>query len=179
MENRATEMSLCQEDIIHGLLTDRVKLLAYVRTLVVDRDAAEDIHQEVIIQALRAASTIEDGQHLLAWARRTAKLKSFEYLRNKQRQPLHLDPDVLDLLEPVWESESGGASQARSVALNSCLRELTPRSRELVKLRFADRLNGNQISHTMGLKVQSVYMALSRIYRTLDDCVRRRLAGEA
>lgn len=172
-------MSLCQEDIIHGLLSDRVRLLAYIRALVIDRDAAEDIHQEVIIQALRAASTIEDSRHLLAWARRTAKLKAFEYLRHKRRQPQHLDPDVLELLEPTWEAESGEANQARAAALSDCLGELTKRSQELVKLRFADHLNGIQISKTMGLKVQSVYMALSRIYRTLDACVRRKLARDA
>src|SRR5262245_26232140 len=111
-------MSLCQEDIIHGLLSDRVKLLTYIRTLVLNHDAAEDIHQEVIIQALQKADLIEDGQHLLAWARRTAKLKAFEYFRKQRRQPQHLDPDVLDLLEPAWEAEASGVKQARAAALS-------------------------------------------------------------
>jgi RNA polymerase sigma-70 factor, ECF subfamily len=172
-----TEMSLSQEEIIHGLLSNRTIVLAYIRSLVVDRDAAEDIHQEVVIQALRAANTIEDGRHLLAWARRTAKLKSLEYLRGKRRQPLHLDPDVLELLEPSWETESSEAGQARVSALSYCLGELTPRARELVKLRFVDRLNGSQISNARGLKIQSVYMSLSRIYHTLENCMRRKLAG--
>jgi RNA polymerase sigma factor (sigma-70 family) len=169
-------MSLSQDDIIHGLLTDRVKLLAYLRALVIDRDAAEDLHQEIVIHALRAASSIEDSRHLLAWSRRTAKLKAFEYLRRKRRQPQHLDPDVLELLEPTWEAESADASQARSAALTFCLQELTPRARDFIKLRFADRLNGMQIAKTMGLKVPSVYVTLSRIYHMLDGCMRRKLS---
>lgn len=172
-------MSLGQEDIIHGLLSNRAMLLAYIRSLVVDRDAAEDVHQEVVIQALRSADAITDGRHLLAWARRTARLKSLEYLRQRRRQPQQLDHDVLELLERNWEEEFGNA-QARSVALNHCLGELTPRARDLVTMRFVDRLNGTQISLKLGLKVQSVYMSLSRIYQTLENCVRRRLTiGDA
>jgi len=170
-------MSLCQEDIIHSLLSNRAIMLAYIRTLVIDRDAAEDVHQEVVIQALRAADTIKDSRHLLAWARRTARLKSLEYLRQKRRQPQHLDPDVLELLEPSWEAESSDTGQARAAALSYCLGELTPRARELVKLRFVDHLNGIQISNVRGLKVQSVYMSLSRIYHTLENCVRRKLTA--
>jgi RNA polymerase sigma factor (sigma-70 family) len=172
-------MSLCQDDVIHSLLSDRALMLAYIRSLVIDRDAAEDIHQEVVIQALRAAETIKDRTHLLAWARRTAKLKSLEYLRQKRRQPQQLDPEVLDLLEPSWEAESGDAAQARAAALSYCLGELTPRARELVKLRFVDHLNGIQISNIRGLKVQSVYMSLSRIYHTLENCMRRKLADSS
>ena len=120
---------------------------------------------------------MEDGRHLLAWARRTAKLKSLEYLRQKRRQPQHLDPDVLELLEPSWEEEHGDAGQARAEALSDCLGELTPRARDMVKLRFVDHLNGIQISNARGLKVQSVYMSLSRIYQTLENCMRRKLAS--
>jgi RNA polymerase sigma factor (sigma-70 family) len=170
-------MSLCQEDVIHGLLSNRASILAYIRSLVIDRDAAEDVHQEVIIQALRAADAIKDRQHLLGWARQTAKLKSYEYMRQKRRQPQHLDPEILELLEPSWEAEASDAGQARSAALHFCLGELTPRAQEMVKLRFVDRLNGTEISNAKGLKIQSVYMSLSRIYQTLEDCVRRKLAA--
>src|SRR5262249_2994615 len=102
---------------------------------------------------------------------------AFEYLRKSQRQPQHIDPEVLELLEPIWQNETDQAAPEINDALSFCLGKLTDRSRQLVNLRFGECLNGTQISHLLGLKIESVYMAFSRIYRMLDHCVRQRLAA--
>lgn len=170
-------MSLRQDEVIHCLFSDRAKLIAYVRAIVLSQHAAEDIHQEVVIEALEKAETISDSQHLLAWARQVAKFRAFNYLKRQKLAPRALDPELLELLEPVWESESKTSGPTMIEALGECVKRLTPRSRELVDLRFGDQMNGQQMSARLGIKVASVYMALSRVYRTLDECVRRRLAG--
>lgn len=169
-------MPLCQEDIVRGLLADRTNLLAYIRAVVLHQQAAEDIHQEVMIQALQGKDEIADEQHLGAWARRTAKFKAFEYLRRNRRQPQHIDPEVLELLEPAWQQEAEEARTEMNEALGFCLGKLSDRSRQLVNLRYGECLSGSQISELLGLKIDSVYMAFSRIYRMLDHCVRQRLA---
>ncbi|NLE38071.1 MAG: sigma-70 family RNA polymerase sigma factor [Pirellulaceae bacterium] len=169
-------MSLSQEEVIHCLFSDRAKLISYIRAIVLSQQTAEDIHQDVVVEALRKAETFVDSGHLLAWARQAAKLRAFSYLKRQKQHPRVLDPELLELLEPVWESESKTPGPAMMEALGECLKELSPRSRELVDLRFGDELNGSQMSAKLGIKVPSVYMALSRVYRMLDDCVRRKLA---
>jgi RNA polymerase sigma-70 factor (ECF subfamily) len=165
---------LCQEEIIRGLLSDRARLLAFIRSIVLSPHIAEDIHQDVVVQALQKASTIENGAHLNAWTRHVAKMRAFAYLRKSGRQPKHLDPDILDLLEPEWEVEDRSDISGKSIALNDCLESLTPRARSLINLRFTKRMSGQQMSQQLGVKIASVYMALSRIYKTLDECVRRK-----
>lgn len=169
---------LSQEDVIRGLWADRAKLLAYIRAIVIDLHAAEDIHQEVIMMALQQGDGISDQQHLLAWARRVGKHKAIELLRRQGRQARHIAPDVLDLLEPKWEAAGQFDSGAMVKALDECLQELSPRAREMVSLRFTDRVPAEEIARRLCLKMQSVYMALSRIYRTLGDCVRQKLVHE-
>ena len=127
-------------------------------------------------EALQKAESIADPQHLLAWGRQVAKLKAFNYLKRQKHHPRPIDPELLDVLEPVWQAESQASGPSMMEALNECMQELTPRSRKLVDLRFGDRLSGSQMSQALGLKVPSVYMALSRVYRILDKCVRRKLA---
>jgi RNA polymerase sigma-70 factor, ECF subfamily len=168
-------MALSQEEIIHGLFSDRAKLIAYIRAIVLSQHSAEDIHQEVVIEALQKADTIVDAQHLLAWARQVAKLRAFNYLKRQKQHPRVIDPELLDVLEPVWESESKASGPTMIEALADCVKRLSPRSRKLVDLRFGNQLSGHQMSARLGIKVPSVYMALSRVYRMLDDCVRRRL----
>jgi RNA polymerase sigma-70 factor, ECF subfamily len=169
---------LCQDDVIRGLWADRAKLLAYIRAFVIDLHAAEDIHQEIIMMALQKGDGIDDQQHLLAWARRVAKHKAIEFLRRQGRQAQHVAPDVLDLLEPKWEAQGQIDSRVMTKALNDCIHELSPRAKEMISLRFAERITGEEIAKRLRLKIQSVYMALSRIYRALGECVQQKLVGE-
>lgn len=166
---------ICQEDVIRGLLADRSKLLAYIRAIVLRPEVAEDIHQDIVIVALESSQDIVDPQHLLAWARRVAKVKAIDYLRRNQRQPQHIDPQVLDLLESAWEEEWRTESPVIADALRTCVRELSPRAKKMVHLRFNKRMNGTEISRLMGLKLESVHTAFSRIYRVLDACIRKTL----
>lgn len=172
-------MGLSQEEVIHGLFSDRAKLIAYIRAIVLSQHTAEDIHQEVVIEALRKADAITDPEHLLAWARQVAKMRAFNHLKRQKLHPRAIDPELLELLEPAWEAESKASSPAVMEALGKCVESLTPRSRKLVDLRFGDQLSGSQMSTKLGIKLPSVYMALSRIYRMLDDCVRRKMAETA
>lgn len=167
---------ICQEEVIRGLLADRSRLLAYIRAIVLTPDAAEDIHQDIVVVALESAGEIADRQHLLAWARKVAKAKAMDYLRRKYQQPQFLNSEVLELLESDWETEWQTESPVMADALNICIHELSPRARKMLDLRFRKRMNGTDISRLMGLKLESVHTAFSRIYRALDHCIRQRIS---
>jgi RNA polymerase sigma factor (sigma-70 family) len=173
-------MGLSQEDVIHGLWKDRAKLLAYIGAIVLNEhhDLAEDIYQDVVVLALQKASEIESQQHLIGWARKAAKFKAIDYLRRNKLHPKHLSPDVLDLMEQQWEEAWKVGSLSMVGALRACLKQLTPRARKLIDLRYGDQLDGASIAQILGVKVHSIYMALSRIYHTLEECIRRERAAE-
>jgi RNA polymerase sigma-70 factor (ECF subfamily) len=171
-------MGLSQEDIIHGLWRDRAKLLAYIYSIVLNRnhDLAEDIYQDVVILALKKAHEIESQAHLSGWARKAARYKAIDYLRRKKLEPRHISADVLELLEETWDGQWQVASPQMTSALRACLKKLTPRAQKIVEMRFGDQLDVGSISQAFGVKVQSLYMALSRIYSTLKTCIRRKQA---
>jgi DNA-directed RNA polymerase specialized sigma24 family protein len=83
---------------------------------------------------------------------------------------------VLELLEETWDEEWGLATPLMTSALRTCLKKLTPRAQKIIELRFGDQLDMGSISRSFGVKVQSLYMALSRIYGTLRECIRRKQA---
>ena len=172
-------MALTQDVVVHVLLTDRAKLLAYIRSMVVNPHAAEDIHQDVVVQALEKRETLQDTDHLLAWARQAARFRAIDWVRRQKLQPQYLSPDVLELLESSWESQWQQSSGDLGDALRECVGTLTPRSKKLLELRFGDRVSGDEIAKQIGCKVASVYMSLSRVYRTLDQCIRERIKGRS
>jgi RNA polymerase sigma-70 factor, ECF subfamily len=171
-------MGLSQDDVIHGLWKDRAKLLAYIYSIVLNRnhDLADDIYQDVVILALKKAAEIESQAHLSGWARKAAKYKAIDHLRRNKLEPRHVSPDVLELLEETWDEEWGLATPLMTSALRTCLKKLTPRAQKIIELRFGDQLDMGSISRSFGVKVQSLYMALSRIYGTLRECIRRKQA---
>jgi RNA polymerase sigma-70 factor (ECF subfamily) len=82
------------------------------------------------------------------------------------------------MLEPHWDNHDDDVRSARVDALHECLDELTPNSRKIVEMRYADGVIGKSLAEALGKPVNTVYVALSRIHRRLADCVRRRIARE-
>jgi len=70
-------MAIDQETLVVLLLRERIKLLAYIRAIVRDEHLAEDVFQETSALAVRKRAEIQDGQHFLAWMRRTGEEKMY------------------------------------------------------------------------------------------------------
>ena len=82
------------------LLQDRLPLTAFLRSLVRDRLVAEDLFQEVCVQAIRAADTLADADHVLRWARRAGRHRAMDHLRrSKTASEYSLDDAVMQKLE--------------------------------------------------------------------------------
>jgi RNA polymerase sigma-70 factor (ECF subfamily) len=70
------------------------------------------------------------------------------------------------------------ALEERRRALLTCLGRLAPSDRELIRRRYATGATGKSVAEQLARPANSVYQSLSRIRRTLMDCITRRLAAE-
>lgn len=59
--------------------------------------------------------------------------------------------------------------------------QLTLRSKQILHLRYTEGLTGIQVAEAIDVTVGSVYVALTRIYQALAECIqqRRMEAGQA
>jgi RNA polymerase sigma-70 factor, ECF subfamily len=169
-------MALTQQAVVSRLVADRTKLLAYIWSIVRDFHAAEDIFQEVVVVAMSHADEVKDNDHLLLWARRAARLRGIDWLRRQKRQPLLLDAGVLDLLEGEWGRMDAQEPQLWLDALRVCVAKLTEYARQLITLRYVQGLSGIEIGRQLGRPTKTIYVALSRTYRQLEDCIQRQAA---
>jgi RNA polymerase sigma-70 factor (ECF subfamily) len=149
-------------------------LLGYVWAIGRDAHLAEDVFQDVIVLAMERAADIADEQHLMLWARRAARLKTLEALRQRARRMVTLDQDVLELLEAEWDGERPD-SGLEVDHLRACMQKLTAHARTIIGMRYVAGVSGARVAEVMNVQVQSVYVALARIHRTLRDCVQARL----
>jgi RNA polymerase sigma factor (sigma-70 family) len=103
------------EDI---LLQQRAKLVAYVRSKVVDPDLAEDLFQDSLLKALHKAGDLQDQDRLIPWFYRILNNAVADYYRRRAVETKHQ-------AELAWDNapEIGSDEWAR---LCECFRELIP-----------------------------------------------------
>ena len=171
-------MAVERNFVIKTLLAERVGLFSYIWSIVGDEHLAEDVFQEVSMLAIDKASEIEQAGALGVWIRRAARNVALQALRKRGRDRHVFDDALLDQLDADWQQADQRDAGESIDALRECLRTLTPRGRQVVKLRYVDGLTGQKLADAMGRSLTAAYIAVSRANRTLAQCVRRRLDGE-
>ena len=166
------------DDFVRTLLAERGTLLAYIHSLVRDRHAAEDVFQSVMVAAISKRDEIQDRLHLLKWLRTAARFEALGQIRRNTAQPAGLDDAVLNQLEAHWARHDAHPGSVKADALRHCVDRLAPHARQLLQLRYEDGISGERLAAVVGKSLNTVYVALTRIHRTLADCVRAQLHRE-
>ena len=125
------------------------KIYRYVALRIGDRMEAEDITQQVFLNAIKAISSFKwKGIPFSAWLFRIAHNQVVDYLRKKTKRataPLEKslvtggdDPQLIFERRPDIEQ------------LILATRKLTPAQREVISLRFAGEMSVAQVAKVMG-----------------------------
>jgi len=154
-------------------------LLAYFLTACGDPSAAEDLTQEVFVEALKSQDQFNPQLSFGVWLRGIARNLLHQHFRQSKRRPLLLNDQHLDrldaLAEHAWEEQADPQRrEGRLEALKKCMQELTARMRTMLQYRYEERRGSREIGAQLGMTAESVDMALSRARKALGGCVRLR-----
>ena len=165
-------------------------LFAVILRIQRDRDLAEDLLQEVYVNAWKAAGGF-DAQRAqpLTWLTHIARNKAIDSLRRAQAQPqtesLHADDDDdrPDAAERLADDAPGPAalleraSDARQ--LGHCMQGLSPQQRQSVALAFFDGLSHAEVADQMRQPLGTVKSWVRRALQTLKTCLERAAQRDA
>ncbi len=134
------------------------KIYRYVALRIGDKTEAEDVTQQVFINALRSISSFKwKGIPFAAWLFRIAHNQVVDYLRKKTKQA------TVPLDESLASSDSNPQLMAEHrldiEQLLLATKRLTRAQREVIALRFAGELSTAQVAKVMG-KSQGAVKAL-------------------
>ncbi len=136
------------------------RIYRYVALRIGDKAEAEDMTQQVFLNALQSISSFKwKGIPFSAWLYRIAHNQVVDYLRKKKRRP------VTPLDEPPASSDIDSNPQLmaeHSLDIEQLLlatQQLTEAQREVISLRFAGELSTAQVAKIMG-KSQGAVKAL-------------------
>lgn len=169
-------MALSETELVRVLLAERGKLLAYVLSIVHDRHLAEDVFQEVSLLAVQKREEIECVVAVPTWLYKAARLLSLAAIRQCKKALPPFSNEVLDGLDAVWARQQPIPQGDMADALEHCVGQLSPRSQQIIALRYEDNLRSGEVAQRLKSNRNTIYMALSRIHRTLHECIQRQLA---
>ena len=151
---------------------------AYVFAAVQRFQDAEDVVQQVALEAARRFDEYDGSRPFLGWALWLAKSRIIDHYRKRGRDKLVFSEALLDQTAARLE-ERQAAVDAGSAALERCIDKLPPKSRRLLDLRYVEEASMEAIAAAIDSTAGSVRVMLFRIRERLAACVQAEVAREA
>jgi len=159
------------------LMKYRTDLYAYMLAAVCNHHDAEELIQEVSLAAVRSCASYAPGTNFRAWVREIARRRILERARRSKRV-LTVDPDVLmSLEEAARQVETHQPLEERRDALQRCVEKLQGTARQVIELKYVERLDVFRIAGRIRRSTQACYALLKRARQALRDCINARLSG--
>jgi RNA polymerase sigma-70 factor, ECF subfamily len=161
------------------MLTDhQVDLQAFILSSLGDYSDTLDVLQRTNVVLWKKAAQFRPGAPFLPWALKVARYEILGFMRARKRDRHVFRTEVVDLMLDVAIERSVNISE-RGEALRDCIKELPERSREFLRIRYAQEQSVKQISEKTGRSVDAVKSLYHRIRVTLGQCIDRKVTAES
>jgi RNA polymerase sigma factor (sigma-70 family) len=165
--------------LIRTLLTEQVKVLGYVQSMVRKPEVAEDIFQDLCVLAMEQKGKIQSEAHMKNWMRTTARFLTLNVLRKRKEEHLAIDIAALDAMHACWSQLDQWDGSQYSDSVRHCVTELSETNQRLLAKRFIEGYDYPQLASEYKRSVGSLYVTFSRIYATLGRCISARMPASA
>ena len=150
----------------------------FVRGMVPDRAAVDDILQEVALALYHGMATYDPSRPFVAWALGIAKHKVQDRWRTLARSKQVIrDVGVLEAMAAV-SAEMDDELDGRRRALQECLGQVQGRAYDLLRLHYQEGHEPREIARVLGLQAGHVRVLLNRVRAALRQCIERRLGAQ-
>jgi RNA polymerase sigma-70 factor (sigma-E family) len=171
MSARAAGVGIGMEpsvDITELYAAHRLSLVRLAVLLVDDVASAEDVVQDAFAALARRPDAVRDPSRALAYLRVSVVNTARSALRRRRTARAYSPPH--DLSPPSPEDSAVLAEEHREVI--EALRQLAPRQREVLVLRYWSNLSEAEIAHTLGVSQGTVKSTASRALVVLEKAMK-------
>ena len=142
----------------------------YLNSAIFNRADAQDVLQRVALCAYQKYDEYDASQSFQGWLFGIAKFEVLGYFRNLGRNPEVIDSEISERLADNMEDQSEAISREddeRREKLEQLLTQLPEKAQELVRLRFFENREYDEIASLLNTNEGAVRTALSRIIAKL------------
>jgi RNA polymerase sigma-70 factor (ECF subfamily) len=149
--------TVAQSELVHRYTR---RIAGFVRGIIRQSDAVEDVTQMVFIKMFRRLSRLRDPEVFESWLFTLARNTGLDFIRRRNCRPstVVIDDEVNQIADP----SNAGATAEILAALDRALTRLSPLDRSLVTQFVAGETYGDIAART-GLSLASVKVRLHRV----------------
>lgn len=166
-------------EALKALLACRPYLLTFLYSMVRDFDLAEELYQDVCVTACERWERRPEGE-IGAWVREIARRRTMATLKARAKPGQALPSErLVDEIERAIAAMTASPQEkweARKEALRSCFKNLPAHLRQIVELRYGQKLPSKEIATKLGKEAAAVKDLLASARAELEACMRKKLA---
>ena len=163
------------EKFLRSFTANEQAIRAYVRRLVPTRADADDVMQEVSVVLWNKFEIFRADGDFRVWAFGVARFAALAWRRDKARDRLVLDEDVVAKLASETAEIEPHLSRQRE-ALEKCMENVQPKQRELLMRAYQSDTRIQDLANSSGRSIPGFYQWLHRVRKMLLNCIRRRIS---
>jgi len=177
MDNGASTSHDDYELFLRLFLRDQFRVLAYIRSMIYQPCAVDDVYQETCLVLWQSFSSFRREDDFAAWALGGTRHQMLKHWRTRDRDR-HVFSEAL--MNEMSVTAIGLASEIsqRQEAMDECVTLLSERQRELVQLFYGESQSASQIADRWHRSVHAVYKSLKVMRRCLSECVESKLGND-
>lgn len=159
---------------IEALTRNLPALESFCHATVARREEAREVLQATSVKLWQKAAEWDPESPFLPWAFAVARFVALSHLRDRMRERLVFDEDVVLAMQDETEAAASMYPERRD-ALEECLQRLKPEHHFLLRAHYIEGLAIKEIAHTAGRGQSAVKMTLLRIREVLSQCIEGKL----
>jgi RNA polymerase sigma-70 factor, ECF subfamily len=164
--------SATSDELVTLMTQYQGRLYVYILSLIGDPNSANDVLQETNIVLWKESAQYVPGTNFKAWAFRIAHFQCMAYRQRRLRDKVLFSDEVIAALA-IDAKEVDETYEERTVALGRCLEQIPARSREALRLRYAEQMAVKEVAAQMHRTANAVSQLLFRARQWLMACVKR------
>jgi len=147
-------------------------LTAFALRMVRNRELANDVRQQVFLEALQGVDRFQERSSLWSWLCGIAYHRCLDERRRLRRASAADDFEALYALAGAPDPMMDPERAAKRRALEQCLGQLSPAMRTQLLMRFFFGLSYDEIGKIVGATHSAVQVRMSRLLPQLRRCLR-------
>ena len=160
-------------DFLNLILMNQSRIYSYILGQLCNYHDADDVLQETTSILWQKFDDFKPGTDFLAWGLTVARNQVLNHIRKKRRLNARVifDDDVIEIMTPD-SSKANDNYEHKIDTVRKCLKNLSDRDVQFIKLRYYQKMKPKELSGRFGLTIQNTYKRLSRIHARLLKCVK-------
>jgi RNA polymerase sigma-70 factor (ECF subfamily) len=152
-------------------------LMTYLRSLVSDEAAVDDLFQETMVVAWRRMDDCDLTRPFGPWLRGIAARLVMAHFRKNKRLPLFLDEKLLERIDERIESihtQDGDTWEEKLQDLEHCIDSLPTKYQDVIRIRYLDDATSQVVAEKLNLSREACKKRLQRARQRIGDCLKRK-----